>query len=154
MDEYSRHDIDPTCKCNAIESVKNEDDVKPKRIKFMREIIIMRLKFMKRSQQIVIHYCHYWSYSTAWHKQETSSDLLIRMSQPDFGRKCTGLEGFRKILILSSWMADERISWRRKLPAVISFVSFREGMIRNFSIDGLAFSFFGIPTRCNDHWRR
>ena len=28
MDEHSRHDIDPTCKYNAIESVKNEDDVK------------------------------------------------------------------------------------------------------------------------------
>ena len=31
MDEHSRHDIDPTCKYNAIESVKNEDDVKPKK---------------------------------------------------------------------------------------------------------------------------
>ena len=38
------------------------------------------------------------------------------------------------------WMADERISWRRKLPAVILYVSFREGMIKNFSIDGLASS--------------
>ena len=31
MDEYSRHDIDPTCKYNAIESEKNEDDVKPEK---------------------------------------------------------------------------------------------------------------------------
>ena len=31
MDEHSRHDIYPTCKYNAIESVKNEDDVKPKK---------------------------------------------------------------------------------------------------------------------------
>ena len=32
MDEHSRHDIDPTCRYNAIESVKkNEDDVKPEK---------------------------------------------------------------------------------------------------------------------------
>ena len=66
---------------------------KPERIKFMREIITMRLKFMKKSQERAIHYCHYWSYSTAWHKQETSSDLLIRMSQQSqriFQPKYTG----------------------------------------------------------------
>ena len=51
---------------------------------------------------------------------------------------------FRKILILSSWMADERISWRRKLPAVISYVSFREEMTKNFSIDGLASSLLSL----------
>ena len=56
-------------------------DVKPERIKFMREIITMRLKFMKESQQRVIHYCHYWTYSAAWHRQQTSMDLLIWMSQ-------------------------------------------------------------------------
>ena len=61
-----------------------------------------------------------------------------------FGRKCTGMEGFREILILASWMADERISWRRKLPAVISYVSFREGMIKNFSIDALASSYLSL----------
>ena len=28
---HSRHDIDATCKFNAIESAKNEDDVKPEK---------------------------------------------------------------------------------------------------------------------------
>ena len=44
-------------------------------------VITMRLKFMKESQLKVIHYCHYWSYSAAWLKQQTSIDLQIRMSQ-------------------------------------------------------------------------
>ena len=46
-------------------------DVKPERIKFMREIITMRLKFMKESQQRVIHYCHSLYGADTLHSLET-----------------------------------------------------------------------------------
>ena len=60
MDEHSRHDIDPTCRYNAIESVKKmRMTLNLKRLRFMRQIIIMRLKLMEKSQQRVIHYYHY-----------------------------------------------------------------------------------------------
>ena len=42
------------------------------------------------------------------------------------GHRCAGTEGIERIFILSSWMADDRISWRRRFLALISFVSFKE----------------------------
>ena len=73
------------------------------------------------------------------HEIKFGNHKFTRISGSGSCRRCGGLEGLVKIFILSSWMADDRISWRGKPSALISFGSFREGIILNVFSKGLAY---------------
>ena len=73
------------------------------------------------------------------HEIKFGNHKFTRISGSGSCRRCAALEGLVKIFILSSWMAADRISWRGKPSALISFGSFREGIILNVFSKGLAY---------------